>query len=303
MGPASACRIGCTSNRVWGVAVIILSIYVTFVVGQGAHTANGKFDDFYEVTWGHDHVSMVDGGSSVQLALDQVNASSFASKSKYLFGYFSTGIKLVPGNSAGTVTAYYFSSETGDVRDELDFEFLGNSTGEPYVLQTNVFANGIGRREQRIYLWFDPTQELHQYSILWNRNQIVFYVDDYPIRFFENKEDEGIAFPTSQPMGIYASIWNGDIWATQGGAVKLNWTYAPFVSEFGNFEIQGCDTVNNVNCASASGWWAGSEYQNMNAADTSKLKWVQQNYMVYDYCYDTTRYPTPPLDCTHKPAP
>ena len=57
--------------------------------------------------------------------------------------------------------------------DEIDFEFLGNRTGQPYILQTNVFTGGKGDREQRIYLWFDPTKAYHRYSILWNLYQIV----------------------------------------------------------------------------------------------------------------------------------
>jgi len=64
-------------------------------------------------------------------------------------------------------------SSTNSEHDEIDFEFLGNRTGQPYILQTNVFTGGKGDREQRIYLWFDPTREYHRYSVLWNMYQIV----------------------------------------------------------------------------------------------------------------------------------
>jgi len=64
-------------------------------------------------------------------------------------------------------------SSGGLYHDELDFEFLGNETYQPYILQTNVFANGTGNREQRIYLWFDPTADFHTYSFLWTRDHIV----------------------------------------------------------------------------------------------------------------------------------
>ncbi|RZB65689.1 Retrovirus-related Pol polyprotein from transposon RE2 [Glycine soja] len=61
----------------------------------------------------------------------------------------------------------------GPKRDELNFEFLGNKTGEPYLTETNVYKNGTGGREMRHMLWFDPIEDYHTYSILWNNHQVV----------------------------------------------------------------------------------------------------------------------------------
>ena len=62
--------------------------------------------------------------------------------------------------------------EYGD-HDEVDFEFLGNVDGKPVALQTNIFLNGQGYREQKFYLWFDPAAAVHDYKILWNQHQLV----------------------------------------------------------------------------------------------------------------------------------
>jgi len=54
-------------------------------------------------------------------------------------------------------------------------------------------------------------------------------VDNTPIRIYKNNEDLGVPFPDHQAMSVFASLWNGEEWATQNGAIKLNWSNAPFV--------------------------------------------------------------------------
>ncbi|WOG94369.1 hypothetical protein DCAR_0313663 [Daucus carota subsp. sativus] len=203
-------------------------------------------------------------------------------------------IKLVPGNSAGTVTAYYLSSP-GDKHDEIDFEFLGNSSGQPYVVHTNIYTQGVGNKEQQFYLWFDPTADYHNYTIHWNPSAIVWYIDNVPIRVFRNYNNEGIAYPNQQGMRVYSSLWNADNWATRGGLVKIDWTSAPFIARFRHFRARACKwdgSFSTAQCAfpSPANWWTSPIHKQLTAGKQGQMKWARDNYMIYDYCKDAKRF-------------
>ncbi|PKA50407.1 putative xyloglucan endotransglucosylase/hydrolase protein 6 [Apostasia shenzhenica] len=262
-----------------------------------------SFAQDFRVTWADAHIKQLQGGSAIQLTLDQISGCGFASKSKYLFGRISIKIKLVSGDSAGTVTAFYMNSDTENIRDELDFEFLGNRSGQPYTVQTNVYAHGKGEREQRVNLWFDPSLDYHTYTIHWSPYIVIFYVDEVPIRVFKNNVRRGVPFPSRQPMGIYSTLWDADNWATRGGLEKIDWSKAPFYAYYKDFDIEGCAVhvplSSRVAAAMWCGanWWEGLEYRHLSASQARLYRWVRLNHLIYDYCTDKSRFPVPPPEC------
>ncbi|XP_047962638.1 xyloglucan endotransglucosylase/hydrolase protein 9-like [Salvia hispanica] len=283
-------RSKCKSSITFTNTISIILLLQTVIV-------SADFNELFEADWAPDHI--VAQGDRISLSLDSSTGCGFESKKKYLFGKASAELKLVQGDSAGTVTAYYMSSQ-GPNHDELDFEFLGNVSGEPYIVQTNLYINGTGDREQRHYLWFDPTLDFHTYSFLWNRRSILFLVDDIPIREYANKERKGMPYPRKQAMGIYGSLWNADDWATQGGRVKTNWTNAPFVVTFNSLEIDACaflsDKADDVDAVAKCGksgqfWWDKPVVKEEHKRRRKQLKWVRDNFLVYDYCRDVGRFP------------
>ncbi|KAI5080935.1 hypothetical protein GOP47_0004118 [Adiantum capillus-veneris] len=284
----------------------ILSILLFFSSAATAApvTSSNSFHDNFVVSWAPNNVKFLGAnGEALQLILDQSTGAGFASKESYLFGNIDMQIKLVPGDSAGTVTAYYLSSD-GAQHDELDFEFLGNLSGQPYVLQTNVFSAGVGGREQRITLWFDPTQNFHTYSVNWSAKRVVFLVDGVPIRVFSNNEAAGVPFLRRQPMRVFSSIWNGDSWATRGGLVKIDWAHAPFVASYRNFHVANACRAATPAAAATCVRSASNHISASGGAaptfDRRKLAWVKRTFMVYNYCTDSARYHPAPAECTRE---
>ncbi|KDO49188.1 hypothetical protein CISIN_1g045443mg [Citrus sinensis] len=264
---------------------LLLLVSVLMVV---ASSAVGSFYQDFDLTWGDKRAKIFNGGQLLSLSLDRVSGSGFQSKRDYLFGRIDMQLKLVAGDSAGTVTAYYLSSQ-GPTHDEIDFEFLGNVSGQPYILHTNIFAQGKGNREQQFYLWFDPTRNFHTYSVIWKPQHITFPLEC-------SKMLNLLEFPSlkNQPMKIYSSLWNADDWATRGGLVKTDWTKAPFTAYYRNFRAIPCNNCGSKRSSSSSVSDAQRQWQprdELDATSRRRLRWVQKYFMIYNYCTDLKRFP------------
>ncbi|CAI0558460.1 unnamed protein product [Linum tenue] len=204
-------------------------------------------------------------------------------------------IKLPPKDTSCIITSFYVIGDEFH-HDELDFEFYGGNS-LPYQLQTNVFANGVGGREQKVALWFDPTADFHDYQILWNQHHVMFSVDGIPIRVFKNNTVLGVDYPW-RPMQVEATIWYAD-WACD---VKPDLSKGPYVAEYQSFDIAGCP-VDDFNpngrelCYSPRFWWNTGNRWQLDPHQEQEFQNVRAKHISYDYCRDRARYPVVSPEC------
>lgn len=262
----------------------------------------------YSEFFGHSNIRILNNGSNANLILDKSSGSGLVSRSKYNYGFFSAAMKLPSGFTSGVVIAFYLSN--ADLyphnHDEIDIELLGHEKRREWVMQTNIYGNGSVQtgREEKIYLWFDPTQQFHQYSILWNSHHIVFLVDNVPVREFAHNSASSSVYP-SKPMSVFATIWDASEWATHGGKYPVNYQYAPFVASFGEMEMEGCiwnPKISAASCPRSSGLSSldpveGQEFVKLSQEQINGLEWARGKLMFYSYCKDTSRYKVLPPEC------
>ncbi|KAG4162693.1 hypothetical protein ERO13_D01G130100v2 [Gossypium hirsutum] len=256
--------------------------------------------------FGGPNIKILNNGSTATFALDRTSGSGLASWNKYNYRFFSAAIKLPAGLTSGVVVAFYLSNADmyPHSHDEIDIELLGNDKRIDWVLQTNVYANGVSTgREEKFYFWFNPTLQHHYYSILWNNHHIVFLVDNIPVREFPNNGKFSAAHPL-KPMSLYVTIWDGSQWATHGGKYPVNYKYAPFVTSLTDVEMVGC-IVNpkqpNSSCSSASvssiDPVEGPDFVKLSNQQMSAMVWARRKLMFYSYCKDTSRFKVLPPEC------
>ncbi|KAF6995166.1 hypothetical protein CFC21_011716 [Triticum aestivum] len=271
-------------------SALLMAALAVFATAAAAalDTSPVPFDAGYAPLFGGDNLVRSVDGRSVTLKLDRYTGSGFISKSAYRHGFFGASIKLPADYTAGVVVAFYLSNwdEYPKNHDELDFELLGNRRGHGWRVQTNMYGNGSTARgrEERYHLPVEPTVAgVHRYAIAWTPNNIVFYLDGVPIREVVGVPSMGGDFP-SKPMSVYATIWDGSAWATDGGKYKVDYAYAPFAAEFSDLVLSGCDGC-QVDLLT-------HDVAVMAPAKRAAMRGFREQYLTYTACRDRVRYKT-----------
>ncbi|GAQ78335.1 glycosyl hydrolases family 16 [Klebsormidium nitens] len=216
-----------------GGLLVVLCVVVFFVQSVQAVNATAPANStslLSVIDYSPDHVSY--SGNIVTLKMDSQSGSRVHSVGRYAYGVFSADIKCPAGDTVGLIPTFYTSSlEGSEYKDELDWEFLGKNSS---IIQTNVWVDGVGKREAVHDLGFDCSQAFHKYTIDWNPLRAKWFIDGQLVRTYVNTGNAS-EYPT-KPAYAYASIWDSG-YPGEGWNGRATYANAPYFYQLANVTV------------------------------------------------------------------
>ncbi|WP_375401954.1 family 16 glycosylhydrolase [uncultured Sphingomonas sp.] len=161
--------------------------------------------DHQGCTWSRDNVSVSKGVLQIRLgrAADRLRPYRCGEiKSTVPFGYgtYEVRMRTAAGSGLNSNMFTYSGKPLTPVHDEIDFEFLGKSSG---TVQLNFFASGKGDHGTLPELGFDTAAGFNDYAFNWTPGRIRWYVNGKLVR-----DASGTDLP-KVPGNLILSLWNG----------------------------------------------------------------------------------------------
>ncbi|KAK7532585.1 cell wall glucanase [Phyllosticta citricarpa] len=184
-------------------------------------------------------VSYGSGGASFTIQKSG-DSPMITSKWYIMFGKVEFVLKAAPGK--GIVSSAVLQS---DVKDEIDFEWLGSSADE---VQTNYFGKGQTTSYKRGAFHADPgsQSEFKTYTIDWTADELVWQVNGVTVRALKPQDANG-QYPQT-PCHVKIGAWpGGDPSLNEAGTVEwargpTDYSQAPFTLQLKSVSVTDYST-------------------------------------------------------------
>ncbi|KAK1763874.1 glycoside hydrolase family 16 protein [Phialemonium atrogriseum] len=172
------------------------------------------------------------------------------------FGSVSVVMRSAPGT--GIVSSAILES---DDLDEIDWEWLGGAAGE---VQTNYFGKGNTTTYDRGTTVGVPggnaESTSHNYTIVWNKEQTIWYIDGSPVRTLAYADAVGGKNYPQTPMRIRLGIWAGGDSNNPPGTIEwaggvTDYSQGPFTMFVERVDITNFNPAASYSFGDQSGSW------------------------------------------------
>ncbi|CAK3946077.1 glycoside hydrolase family 16 [Lecanosticta acicola] len=178
------------------------------------------------VNWVSSGKPVAYNGDSVLLTMAPSTVGTLLTSTHYVW-YGKVSATMTSSQGQGVVTAFILMS---DVKDEIDFEFVGNDVSSA---QSNFYWQGVTDYNNMNPLNVSDTrQNTHTYTIDWQPDQLTWSIDGNVMRTLKksdtwNSSTNAYSYPQT-PARVQLSLWPAGLQSNGQGTVEwagglVNW--------------------------------------------------------------------------------